>query len=82
MTDQELLQMYVKLSKRIDVLEEALEILADEPFASGEPDNEAFCGELSMRIEKLRDVADKVEQDLLAGDPGGGNVIWLPSDPH
>ena len=82
MTDQELLQMYVKLSKRIDVLEEALEILEDEPFASGEPDNEAFCGELSMRIEKLRDVADKVEQDLLAGEPGRGNVVWLPTDPH
>ena len=65
MTDQELLYMYVKLDKRIEILEEALEVLEDEPFASMEPDNEAFCGGLRARIEKLRNVADKVERDLL-----------------
>ena len=66
MTKQEKLYMYVKLSKRIDVLEEALEILEDEPFASKEPDNEAFCEELRRRIEKFRGVSEKVEQELLA----------------
>ena len=65
MTDQELLQMYVKLSKRIEILGEALEVLEDEPFASGEPDNEAFCAQLETRIGKLCDVAEKVEQELL-----------------
>ena len=65
MTDKELLHMYVKLSKRIEILGEALEILEDEPFASKEPDNEAFCDELRERIEKLCDVSEKVEQELL-----------------
>ena len=69
MTKQELLHMYVKLDKRIEILEEALEVLEDEPFASMEPDNEEFCADLSARIEKLRNVADKVERDLLAGGP-------------
>ena len=69
MTKQELLHMYVKLDKRIEILEEALEVLEDEPFASMEPDNEEFCAELSARIEKLRNVAEKVERDLLAGEP-------------
>ena len=66
MTNKEKLRMYVKLSKRIEILGEALEILEDEPFASKEPDNEAFCEELRMRIEKLRGVSEKVEQELLA----------------
>ena len=66
MTNKEKLYMYVKLSKRIELLGQALEILEDEPFASGEPDNEEFCEGLRMRIEKLCDVSDKVEQELLA----------------
>ena len=66
MTNKEKLRMYVKLSKRIEILEEALEILEDEPFASKEPDNEAFCEELRMRIEKLCGVSEKVERELLA----------------
>ena len=66
MTNKEKLRMYIKLSKRIEILGEALEILEDEPFASKEPDNEAFCEELRMRIEKLRGVSEKVERELLA----------------
>ena len=65
MTDKELLHMYVKLDKRIEILEEALEILRDEPFASGEPDNEEFCEELGIRIEKLSNVMKQVEKELL-----------------
>ena len=66
MTNKEKLRMYIKLSKRIELLGQALEILEDEPFASGEPDNGAFCEELRMRIERLCNISDKVEQELLA----------------
>ena len=65
MTKKELLELYVKLGKKIDILEEAAQILADEPFASKEPDNGAFCGALRTRIEKLRAVAAAVQGDLL-----------------
>ena len=70
MTDQELLQMYVKLSKRIDVLEEALDILADEPFASGEPDNAEFCAALKMRIDRFCDAAEQVRHAIAAPHTG------------
>lgn len=66
MTKQELLEFYVKLSKKLDILEDAALILADEPFASMEPDNDTFCGALQMRIEKLRAVAAAAQGEFIA----------------
>lgn len=61
MTNKELLSMYVKLCKRIDVLEDALAILQDEPYATGEPDNAEFCAALELRIERSKAVAENYE---------------------
>ena len=66
MTKKELLEFYVKLSKRLDILEEAAQILEDEPFASMEPGNDEFCDALRMRIEKLRGVAAAAQRDLFS----------------
>ena len=66
MTKKELREFYVKLSKKIDILEDAALILADEPFASMEPDNDAFCDALQMRIEKFRAVAAAAQRDLFS----------------
>lgn len=66
MTKKELLAFYVKLSKKLDILEDAALILADEPFASKEPDNGVFCGVLQMRIERLRAVAAAAQKELLS----------------
>ena len=66
MTKKELLELYVKLSKKLDILEDAALILADEPFASGEADNDAFCGALQMRLEKLRAVAAAAQKELVS----------------
>ena len=67
MTKKELLEFYAKLSKRIDILEDAALILADEPFASMEPDNDAFCAALRLRIERFHAVAAAARKELLAG---------------
>ena len=66
MTKKELLELYVKLSKKLDVLEDAAQILADEPFASKEPDNDVFCDALRMRIEKFRAVAGATQKGLFS----------------
>ena len=68
MTKRKLLRFYVKLDKKLDILEEAARILADEPFASREPDNDAFCDALQKRIEKLRAVSVATETDLFSGN--------------
>lgn len=67
MTKKELLELYVKLSKKLDILEDAALILADEPFAGKEPDNEVFCGALQLRIERFRAVAAAAQKELLSG---------------
>ena len=66
MTKKELLELYVKLSKKLDILEEAAGILADEPFASKEPDNGVFCEALRMRIERFRAVAAATQKELFS----------------
>ena len=66
MTKKELLAFYVKLSKKLDILEDAALILADEPFASKEPDNGVFCGALRTRIERLRAVAAATQKELFS----------------
>ena len=66
MTRKELLELSIKLSKKLDILEDAALILADEPFASKEPDNGAFCVALQTRIERLRAVAAATQRDLLS----------------
>ena len=66
MTKKELLEFYVKLSKKLDILEDAALILSDEPFASKEPDNDVFCGALRMRIEGFRSVAAATEKELFS----------------
>lgn len=66
MTKEELLEFYIKLSKRLDILEEAAAILTDEPFASKEPDNDVFCDALQMRIERIRAVAAAARRDLFS----------------
>lgn len=66
MTKKELLAFYVKLSKKLDILEDAALILEDEPFASKELDNGAFCGALRMRIEGLRAVAAAAQKELFS----------------
>lgn len=65
MTKKQLLEFYVKLSKKLDILEDAALILEDEPFASMEPDNDVFCDALQMRIEKLRAVAAATQKELI-----------------
>lgn len=47
--------------------EDAALILADEPFAGKEPDNEVFCGALQLRIERFRAVAAAAQKELLSG---------------
>ena len=66
MTKKELLELCVKISKKLDILEDAALILADEPFASREPDNDVFCEALRMRIEKLRAVATSAQKELFS----------------
>ena len=66
MTKKELLALYVKLSKKLDILEDAALILTDEPFASKEPDNDVFCGALRTRIERLRAVSATAREGLLS----------------
>lgn len=67
MTKKELLELYVKLSKKLDILEDAALILVDEPFASKEPDNDVFCSALQTRIERFRAVAAAAQRELLSG---------------
>ena len=64
MTRKELMEFCTKIRERILVLEEAAAILADEPFASNEPDNAEFCDGLEMRIEKMRMMAESLEQEI------------------
>ena len=66
MTKKELLEFYAKLSEKLDILEDAALILADEPFASLEPDNDAFCDALQMRIEKFRAVAAATQKEIFS----------------
>ena len=73
MTKKELLELYVKLGKKLDTLEDAALILADEPFASKEPDNDVFCGALRLRIERFRAVAAAVQKELLSGQKQSRN---------
>ena len=71
MTKKELLAFYVKLSKKLTILEDAALILEDEPFASMEPDNDVFCGALRMRIEKFRAVATAAQKELFSKSKRG-----------
>lgn len=66
MTKKELLEFYAKLSEKLDILEDAALILADEPFASLEPDNDVFCDALQMRIEKFRAVAAATQKEIFS----------------